>query len=226
MGTQQARSFKKRITRTVGLRYLLSLPDGYDPNGTRRWPLLLFLHGAGERGDDLELVKKHGIPKILEAGTVADFPFIAISPQCPTDSWWNMQVDALSALLDEMEKTLLVDSERIYVTGLSMGGFGTWALAIAEPHRFAAIAPVCGGGDPRGVRRIPHLPAWVFHGARDETVPLMRSAEMVEALARSGGYARFTVYPEAKHDSWTETYDNPEVYAWLLSHTRAPAPSP
>ena len=155
-----------------------------------------------------------------EQGTIKDFPFIAVSPQCPKDSRWNLQVDTLDALLDELERTHLVDPERIYVTGLSMGGFGTWALAAALPQRFAAIAPICGGGDPRTTRTIPHLPAWVFHGARDETVPMLRSAEMVEALARSGGYARFTVYPEAKHDSWTETYNNPELYAWLLSHTR------
>jgi predicted peptidase len=236
---QQELSFKKRITRTVGLRYLLALPKGYDAEGDGRWPLVLFLHGAGERGDDLQLVKKHGIPRVaeelgaVEAGVsgakrpkgLKELNFIAVSPQCPTDSNWNLELDALGALLDEMEATHKVDPDRVYVTGLSMGGYGTFALTAALPARFAAAAPICGGGDPRGARRMWHVPLWVFHGAKDATVPLRRSAEMVEAIALQGGSPRFTVYPDAKHDSWTETYNNPEFFKWLLSHRRSAAPA-
>jgi predicted peptidase len=222
----EEKSFKKRVVRQVGLRYLLSLPRGYDRAPSRRWPLVLFLHGAGERGDDLQLVKKHGIPRVTEERRVPgfeDLPFISISPQCPTESWWARETLALSALLDEIEGTYRVDPDRIYVTGLSMGGFGTFALAAAEPDRFAALAPICGGGSRTDARHIAHIPLWVFHGAKDQTVPLFSSAEMVEAIALRGGSPRFTVYPDATHDSWTETYDNPDLYRWLLSHTRTPA---
>ena len=216
-GTQQAKSLETQITKTVRCNYLLYLPEG-DAAG-RGWPLVLFLHGAGERGDDLELVKVHGIPKLVAQGR--DFPFIALSPQCPADVWWD--VDVLDALLDETIGQLAVDEARVYCTGLSMGGFGTWQLAIERPGRFAAIAPVCGGGRPLHAPRIRHVAAWVFHGAKDPVVPLEKSQEMVDALRAAGGEVRFTVYPEAEHDSWTETYDNPELYQWLLAHMR-PAP--
>jgi predicted peptidase len=225
----QERTLKRRVVRQVSLRYLLSLPVGYERSKTRRWPLILFLHGAGERGDDLSRVKVHGIPRVVEQRRVpelGDFPFIAVSPQCPADSWWTRETLALEALLDAVEEELRVDPDRIYVTGLSMGGYGTFALAAAQPDRFAAIAPVCGGGSRSDARRIAHIPTWIFHGAKDETVPLRSSAEMVEAMAHFGGSPRFTVYPDAKHDSWTETYDNPDLYRWLLSHTRKlPAPA-
>jgi len=209
----------------VSLRYLLSLPTGYERSKTKRWPLILFLHGAGERGDDLSLVRKHGLPRVVAERRVPgfeNFPFIAVSPQCPTDRWWSRETLALEALLEGIEQEFRVDPDRIYLTGLSMGGFGTFALAATLPDRFAAIVPICGGGSRTDARRLGHIPLWVFHGAKDETVPLRSSAEMVEAIARFGGSPRFTVYPDAKHDSWTETYDNPDLYHWLLSNIRKP----
>jgi predicted peptidase len=178
--------------------------------------LIVFLHGAAERGADLRRVKRHGLPRLLDRRP--EFPFVVVSPQCPRDAWWSLPV--LTALLDDVCARHAVDPERIYLTGLSMGGFGTWAWAIAEPHRFAAIAPICGGGRPAQVCAIRHLPVWVFHGARDTVVPLQRSEEMVRALEACGGNIRFTVYPRAKHDSWTRTYANPELYDWFLQHTR------
>jgi predicted peptidase len=198
----------------VRLNYLLYLPDDYDKQDS--WPLLLFLHGAGERGDDLELVKKHGPPKLINGGK--EFPFIVVSPQCRKDVWW--EPIELTALIDDIVKTHNVDQDRIYVTGLSMGGFGTWRMAAYSPHRFAAIAPICGGGEAYWARRFPHLPTWVFHGAKDKGVPLERSEEMVDAMKKSGGEPKLTIYPEAEHDSWTETYDNPEFYEWLLAQKR------
>jgi predicted peptidase len=198
----------------VTMDYLLYLPKDYKDKDS--WPLMLFLHGAGERGSDLELVKTHGPPKLIEQGK--EFPFIVVSPQCATRRFW--QPLELSALLDEICEEYHVDQDRIYVTGLSMGGFGTWALATYQPDRFAAIVPICGGGEPRRARNIAHLPTWVFHGAKDEAVPLELSEAMVEALKRAGGNVKFTVYPEADHDSWTQAYDTPELYEWLLEQKR------
>jgi len=210
----QARSFETIVTRLVGCRYLLYLPQGYTSDKT--WPMLLFLHGAGERGDDLERVKRHGPPKLIAQGR--DFPFIIVSPQCPDGQWWDIEM--LGQLIDHVEADNAVDPDRIYVTGLSMGGFATWALALLYPRRFAAVATVCGGGETYRLEPIRHLPVWAFHGARDGVVPLRRSQEMADKLKALGGDVRLTVYPDAEHDSWTETYDNPELYEWFLQHRR------
>ncbi len=198
----------------VHLRYLLYLPNDYDKKGN--WPLMLFLHGAGERGDNLELVKKHGPPKLIEEGKA--FPFVVVSPQCPEDRWWEPV--SLSALLDEIVGKYKIDKDRIYVTGLSMGGFGTWSLATYAPRRFAAIVPICGGGEPITAQMLASVPAWVFHGGKDPVVPLARSQGMVDAMKRAGGNVKFTVYPDAGHDSWSETYANPKLYDWLLVQKR------
>ena len=200
----------------VTMKYLLYLPKDYEQKPS--WPLMLFLHGSGERGDDLNVVKKHGPPKLIEAGK--EFPFLVVSPQCPNRKSWEPY--ELSALLDEMVEKYKVDQDRIFVTGLSMGGFGTWALAAHTPDRFAAIVPICGGGDPGRARRIAHIPAWVFHGAKDPAVPLEMSQKMVDALKSKGGNPKFTVYPDAGHDSWTEAYNDPQLYDWLLQQKRTP----
>ena len=201
----------------VTFDYLLYLPADYKQQD--KWPLMLFLHGAGERGDDINLVKKHGPPKLIDEGK--QFPFVVVSPQCPSNRTW--QPTQLVALLDAIEAQYKIDRDRVYVTGLSMGGFGTWSLAGYVPERLAAIVPICGGGDPIVARRIGKLPTWVFHGAKDPVVPLKRSEDMVEAIKKNMGDVQFTVYPEAGHDSWTETYDNPQLYDWLLKQHRTPA---
>jgi predicted peptidase len=216
---QQPKEFEKEIKVKVKLHYLLFLPERYD-KADKRWPMILFLHGSGESGRDLNKVKIHGPPKIVE--TKKDFPFILVSPQCP-NSHRGWGPNALNALLADIVSHYKVDRERIYLTGLSMGGYGTWALAAAYPHWFAAIAPICGGGDPDDAKCLKGLPIWVFHGAKDKTVPLARSQEMVDALRKVGADVRLTVYPAAGHDSWTQTYDNPELYKWLLKHKRKPS---
>jgi len=216
---QSRQALEKQITQIVRLKYLLFLPKGYHAKRDRQWPLILFLHGAGERGDDLEKVKRHGIPKVV--GQRDDFPFVVVSPQCPAGEWW--QAGPLEVLLDEAQASLRIDPDRVYLTGLSMGGFGAWELAVKCPDRFAAVAPVCGGGNPYRLSGIAHVPVWAFHGAKDPLVPLIRSEEMVEALRKCGGDARLTVYPDTGHDSWTETYDNPELYEWFLRHPRRAA---
>ena len=201
--------------------YLRYLPPGYEDDANKRWPLLLFLHGAGERGHDVELVKRHGPPKLIEAGR--DFPFVVVSPQCPTGKRWN--IFALEALLDQVVREHRIDADRVYLTGLSMGGFGVWGMALRNPDRYAAIVPICGGGEARYAHALRDLPVWAFHGDQDEIVALQRSQEMIDAIRAAGGSPRFTVYPGVAHDSWTATYDNPEVYAWLLEQRRPVRPA-
>lgn len=211
---QEAKHFEKKVQVTAKLDYLLFLPAGYQTS-KEKFPLMLFLHGAGESGSDLQKVKAHGPPKIVE--TKNDFPFILVSPQSPGRGW---NPDTLTALLDEVIGQYRVDKTRVYLTGLSMGGYGTWSLAAAHPEKFAAIAPICGGGNVADARKLARLPIWVFHGAKDPVVPVERSKEMVEAVKAAGGDVKFTVYPEAQHDSWTETYNNPQLYEWFLQHKK------
>lgn len=216
---QTAESFSADVVVKTGYRYLLALPDGYQAEATRKWPLIVFLHGSGERGDNLEALKKHGPPKLIAAGQ--KFPAIVASPQCETAHVWDPH--GVKALTDHLVKTLRVDPARIYLTGLSMGGFGTWDTALEYPDTYAAILPICGGAGVKFVMadRIKDLPVWVFHGARDPVVPLDNSERMVEALKKAGGKPKLTVYPDAKHDSWTATYDDPEVWKWLFEQKRS-----
>ncbi len=203
----------------TSFRRFVTLPEGYEPGSPRRWPLILFLHGAGERGDDVSLVKKNGVPKIAERDR--SLPFVTVSPQCPDGTSWPMLTESLDALLDEVIGSYPIDVDRIYLTGLSMGGFGTWYLAAAHPERFAAIAPVSGIGDPKRAQRLAGLPVWAFHGEYDPFVPLEKDREMIDALKRFGGEVRFTVYADAGHDIWDRVYDNAELYAWFLRHKRS-----
>ncbi|MEN7550503.1 alpha/beta hydrolase [Rapidithrix thailandica] len=194
--------------------YLLYVPSQKPASG--KYPLLLFLHGSGERGEDLEKVKTHGPPSFLNDST--DFPFVVVSPQCPEGQRWNIPL--LLRLLDQIEQKLPIDTDREYVTGLSMGGFGTWELAQAAPSRFAAIAPICGGGDSTRLCVMKHVPTWVFHGGKDQVVPPAYSEKMVKGLRALGAEVKYTLYPELYHDSWSITYANPELYKWLLQHKR------
>ncbi|MAV34647.1 MAG: phospholipase [Planctomycetaceae bacterium] len=211
-GSQQAIKPQTEGKQTLG--YLLYLPRDYDQQ--KSWPLVLFLHGSGERGGNLELVKKHGPPKRIAAGK--HFPFIVVSPQCPRGRRWK-PVELVS-LLDAIGGKYRVDADRIYVTGLSMGGAGTWDLAAFAAQRLAAIAPICGGGDRKTAQRFAHLPVWAFHGAKDTARSLARTQEMIAALKEQGGKPKLTIYPDAGHDAWTATYNNPAFYTWLLEHKR------
>src|SRR5687768_2119160 len=218
-GAQVPLSLEKPITKVIKVKYLLYLPKEYGRDEAQKWPMVLFLHGAGESGDDLEKVKVHGPPKLAAQGK--DIPFIIVSPQSPRGGW---DAEALDTLLNEVTAKYAVDLDRIIVTGLSMGGFGTWNLAMEFPNRFAAIAPICGGGVAARARRIRHIPTWVFHGAKDTAVPLKASQDMVDALKAAGGDPKFTVYPEAGHDSWTEAYNDPELWKWFAAQRRQPPP--
>lgn len=224
---QSSHRYEGVIGKKASYRYLQYLPESYDQDGAKNWPLLLFLHGVGERGNDLEKVKMHGPPKLVESDP--DFPFVLISPQCEEGKVW--EVDPLFGLLDEVTHRLKIDSDRIYVTGLSMGGFGAWSMIAKEPGRFAAAIPICGGGNtgdfmrelilPSTAEALAKLPIWVFHGEKDTVVLPEESKRLVSFFqSRLKGNIRLTLYPEAGHDSWTKTYNNPELYQWLLEQSR------
>jgi pimeloyl-ACP methyl ester carboxylesterase len=213
----QSQIQKHNMPINVKYQYLLYLPPEYEKNTKDRWPLIVFLHGAGERGNDLEKVKTHGPPKIIKEGQ--ELPFVVVSPQCPEKEGWG--IPALNALLDEVMAHNRIDPDRVYLTGLSMGGTGTWTLAAAHPDRFAAIVPICGDANTGDASKLKKIAVWAFHGKLDPTVPVAYSTNMVEAIEKAGGNnVKLTVYPEAKHDSWTETYKNPYLYTWLLEQQR------
>ena len=216
--SQIADHFEKSITKTATLDYLLYLPPNYGEDTAKRWPLILFLHGVGERGDDPQQVKLYGLPRLLESGV--DLPFIVVSPQCPADSYWLLLLDELKALVDHIAERYPVDPQRIYLTGMSMGGTGAWMLGIAYPELFAAMAVICGRGFPTLAGRLQHMPIQVFHGDADPVVPVDESRRMTAALSKHGGDVSLTIYSGVDHDSWTQTYANPELYDWFLSHTR------
>ena len=197
------------------LSYLLYEPPGWAEEPR---PFVLFLHGSGERGSDVERVAAHGIPYEIERGK--NFPFVAVSPQCPRTEAWVDLCEPLLELVEELVETLTLDPRRIYVTGVSMGGFGAWKLASTKPERFAALVPVCGGGDPSWTPRLRDLPTWAFHGADDPVVSVHHSQAMVDALRAVGAPIRFTLYPGVGHESWQQTYENLELYDWLLGQRR------
>ena len=219
--TQQLKMLDESVTMKVDVKYqyLLHTPKDKSTAQDGLLPLLIFLHGAGERGNDADLLTVHGPPKLIKNGT--DLPFIVLSPQCAANERWD--AFTLKLLIDRIVATHPVDQSRIYLTGLSMGGFGTWDLAIAYPDYFAAIAPICGGSDTHvwdAPGRIKDVPTWAFHGAMDRVVPVERTTRIIASLRRVGGTPKLTIYESAGHDSWTETYDNQELYQWFLSHTR------
>jgi predicted peptidase len=243
---QNRQKFSTQTSKQAELGYLLYLPPGYDAKAEKKWPLILFLHGAGERGTNLAQVSVHGPPKLVKknppapknetdearasretATKLAAEKFIIVSPQCPTDQIWD--TDAVLGLLDSVIAKHKVDASRVYLTGLSMGGYGSWALLAKAPERFAAIAPICGGGNTidfllpgRGkAAALKATPVWAFHGAKDPVVLLAESERLVALLKKLGVKdVQLTVYPEAQHDSWTATYNNPKLYEWFLSHER------
>lgn len=197
-----------------GLDYWVYLPDGYYTSLGRR-PLILVLHGSGLVGCDVERVRTGGLPRRLERG--GRVPFVVVAPQCPKPGW---DVDALDLLLDDVLKRWRIDADRVYLTGESMGGRGVWELAAARPDRFAAAAPICGWGVTDWAGRLAELPIRAFHGDEDDVVPLEKSREMVEAVHRRGGEAELMIYPGVGHDSWTRTYEDPDLYEWFLAHRR------
>jgi len=200
---------------TLNMDYLLYLPEEYGKE-KKLWPVMLFLHGTGERGSNLNKVKTHGPPKLIAEGK--KFPFIVVSPQCPLGNYWPNMTETVMALIDEIIEKYDVDESRIYMTGLSMGGYGTWTIACTFPDRFAAIAPICGAGQPILAYKLKLTPVWAFHGDEDPTVDPEESRKMVDRVNEADGNAKLTMYKTVAHDSWTKTYENDELYDWFLQH--------
>lgn len=200
---------------TIPVNYLLYSPQDYDKDTAKRWPLIVFLHGSGARGDDVQKVKVHGPPKLVDQGK--QFPFIIASPQAPMEGW---DPEILIRFVRGLQSKYRVDKDRIYLTGLSMGGYGTWRLAMKYPNVFAAIAPICGGGDTTDISRLKHMPVWCFHGAKDKDVKPDESIRLVNALKKYNHNVKLTMYPEAEHDSWTDTYNNDSLYQWFLQQKK------
>lgn len=224
--------FEKKVfesdTGKLGYRFLA--PKA--PKDGQKYPLVIFLHGAGERGDDNTAQLIHGVKRFAQDDFLERYPCFVVAPQCPNEKiwasvgWWEASaamkelpsdpMSNLIKLIDSLEKSLPIDTQRIYVTGLSMGGYGTWELALRQPKRYAAIAPVCGGTDLSKLDRIKDVPAWVFHGAKDGAVKVERSREAVEALKKLGGKPIYTEYPDVGHDSWNNAYADLKFYEWLF----------
>lgn len=203
---------------TDNYRYQLFVPRGVasaDPE--RKWPFMLFLHGSGERGDDIDAVKRHGPPK--QADRDPDFPFILISPLLPAEEDWD--IAKLERILDRAFATLPIDPDRVYLTGLSRGGHATWRWGAADPDRFAALAPVAGRGDAATACALTDIPVWAFHGDRDDVVEPEGSFAMARAIrACEGRISRLTIYPDLGHNAWDPAYEDPELYLWLLKQRR------
>ncbi len=181
--------------------------------------LVVFLHGSGERGPDPERIFNISLPKWLKEGKWAPDAYV-LCPQCPAGFDWNNQVERLKSVIDYEVELLESDPARISITGLSMGGYGTWAMGIAYPNFFSAIAPICGGGLSWRTRNLKNMPVWAFHGEQDSAVPLRNSVEMVDGLNKYGGSARLSIFHTAGHNCWDEAYGTTTVLNWLLEQER------
>ncbi len=216
------------------LPYRLLAPAKIAPG--QKYPLVVFLHGGGERGTDNRKQLVHGMNEFASDEVRSKYPAFVVAPQCPEGKRW-VEVDwtldahampaqpsdsmaALFELLDHVERTQPIDSRRIYLTGLSMGAFGVWDAIQRRPELFAAAAPICGGGDPILAKQIQFVPLWVFHGDADDTVKVKRSREMVEAVKGVGTQVKYTEYKDVGHDSWTRTYQDPALYEWMFAQRR------
>jgi predicted peptidase len=213
------------------LNYRLLTPASYDKQ--QKYPLVLFMHGAGERGDDNAVQLVHGMNDFARDENRTKFPCFVVAPQCPRNDSWRARRSADSpnpgpsetmqlvvALLDSLAKEFSVDARRLYVTGLSMGGMGTWDLIQRMPEKFAAAAPICGGGDPQQASKLVYLPIWVFHGDKDTSVPVDQSRQMVTAIRNAGGKPIYTEYVGVGHNSWEATYKDPMFMSWLFAQKR------
>lgn len=200
------------------LGYYLYYPEDYDENGEKEYPLLLFLHGGGESGESLATVKRNGPPKLIAQGK--KFPFLILAPQNPhRKKWWNTR--ALAQLLDTIVANNRVDKGRLYLTGLSRGGGAAWEMAVQYPKKFAALAVVCGMAPlPYASWLDKKTAIWVFHGEKDESIPVSESVDMVNRLKEMGYNVRFTKYPDVGHDAWIQAYNTEELYEWLMRQSR------
>ncbi len=201
------------IEKFESLRYIIRYPAGYTE--AKKYPVLIGLHGAGSRGEDIEVLRAN--PFFVVTETLEDFPFISVAPQCHENTWFDL-FETLKRFTMHIAAAPYTDARRLYLMGASMGGYATWQLAMSMPAYFAAAVPICGGGMYWNAGRLVGTPVWAFHGSDDPTVLVEESGKMVDGINRRGGNAKLTVYDGAGHDAWSATYSNPEVFHWLLSH--------
>ncbi len=205
-----------------GFSYLLFTPMNKVEEVDGKLPLIISLHGIGERGNDLQILKRDGLPKILD-GDIS-FPFMVISPQCPLSTEWyytnENNIERMRALLDDAVRRFPIDTNRIYITGFSMGGIGAWYFIINLPEYFAAAAPIAFRADGWSPCSAKEIPVWAFHGRNDSVIPYRRALSLVDQFRNCGGGIEFTVYDDAGHDSWTRTYNNNDLYSWLLHQNK------
>ena len=194
------------------LQYVLRYPNGYDV--TKKYPVIIFLHGAGTRGTDIAPLVGNSFFKVTEK--YIDFPFISVAPLCHENMWFDL-FESLKEFTKAIANETYTNPSQLYLMGNSMGGYTTWALAMSMPEYFAAIIPICGGGMYWNAERLINIPIQVFHGDADTIVNLEESRKMVDAIKQRGGNVKLTIYPGCGHDSWTRTYEKPEVFEWLLS---------
>lgn len=198
------------------LQYLLRFPEGFDRE--KRYPLIIYLHGAGSRRTSLEHLSTHTLFRVEEASKDRDF--VIAAPLCTAETWHSLW-EHLERFVETVAALPFVDSRRVYLVGASMGGYATWQLSMTMPEKIAAIVPICGGGMYWNAGRLKDVPVWAFHGALDKTVLPEESLKMVTAVNSKGGNAKLTVYPHNSHDAWTDTFSDPDLYKWLLQHTKA-----
>jgi predicted peptidase len=202
----------------INPQYLLYTSSSYNKHTSSKWPVIIFLHGIGERGINIDMIKKVGLPKKI--GKQTDFMFLVIAPQCKPDTWWDIR--SLNALYAEVIEKYNVDPQRIYLTGLSMGGYGAWDWAMLNPEKFAAVAPICGGADYLNkAANMKNVPAWTFHNTDDPTVGVENTREIVSVLRKAGNTkVKFTETPTGGHDAWTKAYNNADLYSWFKSYRK------
>ncbi len=198
-----------------GLRCLLRFPRDFREG--ERVPMILFLHGAGTRGNDMDVLAENSFFQLTAKHK--DFPFAVLAPLCNENTWFDL-MESLKALALEAQNLPFVDPDRLYLVGVSMGGYAAWQLAMCLPDVFAALVPLCGGGMYWNAKRIAHLPIWAFHGEKDTVVLPSESVNMVRAINRNGGSAKLTLYPENCHNVWTDTFSNETVFVWLSQQRR------
>lgn len=232
---------RELVHRGNTLPYRISYPDDYDPS--KEYPVVFFLHGAGERGNDNTSQLTHGASLFLNDSLRAQFPAIVVFPQCPAESFWsNVSIESTGAgerhfyfqekgkptqamaLLLRLTKKIIkeeaVDKQRVYVGGLSMGAMGTFELLRRQPKVFAAAFAICGGDNTRNAQKYAHIPLWIFHGEQDNVVPPDHSRVLVYHLQQLGAEPRYTFYPDANHNSWDPAFAEPDFLPWLFSHSK------
>lgn len=202
---------KSTPLKKVKYHYLLHVPADYDKDPSKKWPVIFYLHGRHASGQNLQSLKRYGLPYYLEKGKKMDF--IVVSPQCPWGKNWSSE-DWFNPVYDEVAKELRIDDSRVYLIGMSMGGFGTWSLANRMPDRFAAIVPMCGGADVRWADRLSGIPTWILHGTADRDIPISRSEVMAKALEKKNANFIFTRLINQGHDI-SKQFNNDALYEWL-----------